>query len=89
MMPSRAGFESSTIRSKRLARVNAATACIFGPCSRRSWSSGASGQRIESPPGGISKSSGMMILMRSGSLTIEAELSTVSEIALKPTQQLE
>jgi hypothetical protein len=30
----------------------------------------------------------MMILIRSGSLTIEAELSTVSEIALKPTQQL-
>ena len=38
---------------------------------------------------GISKSSGVMILMRSGSLTMDAELSTVSEIALKPTQQLE
>jgi len=41
------------------------------------------------PPGGISKSSGRMILMRSGSLSIEAELSTVSLIALKPTQQPE
>jgi hypothetical protein len=31
----------------------------------------------------------MMTLMLSASLTIEAELSTVSEIALKPTQQPE
>ena len=77
------------MRSKRLTRVNAATACIFGPCSRRSCSSGASGQRMPRPPGGISKSSGVMILMRSGSLMIEAELSTVSEIALKPIQQPE
>ena len=30
-----------------------------------------------------------MILIRAGSLSIEAELSTVSEIALKPTQQPE
>jgi len=46
-------------------------------------------ERMPSPSGGISKSVGMTILMRSGSLTIEAELSTVSEIALKPTQQPE
>ena len=64
-------------------------ASIFGPCSRFSDSSGGSGQRIERPPGGISKSSGVMILMRSMSLMMEAELSTVSEIALKPTQQPE
>ena len=42
--------------------------------------------RIESPPGGISKSLGVTILIRSASLSIDAELSTVSEIALKPTQ---
>ena len=41
-----------------LARAKAATAAIFGPCSRRSCSSGVSGQRMLRPPGGISKSAG-------------------------------
>src|SRR5205814_64175 len=72
MMPSRAGLESSTMRSKRLTRVKAASACILGPCSRRSCSSGASGQPSQRPPSRISKSAGRMILMRSGSLTIDA-----------------
>jgi len=89
MMPSRAGLLSSTMRSNVLARAKAATAAIFGPNSRRSASSGGSGQRMFNPPGGISKSVGSTIFTRDGSLLIEAELSTVSEIALKPTQQPE
>ena len=45
---------------------------------------------LDPPVGGLGiERIAMMILMRSGSLTIDAELSTVSEIALKPTQQLE
>jgi hypothetical protein len=39
--------------------------------------------------GGGIKSSGVTISTQDGSLTIDAELSTVSEIALKPTQQPE
>ena len=79
----------SPMRSKPLARTKARTAAIFGPCRRFSASSGGSGQRMSSPPGGSWKSVGMTILMRSGSTQTEAPLSTVSEIALKPTQQPE
>jgi hypothetical protein len=41
------------------------------------------------PPSGISKSSGVTISSRCGSTDTEAELSTVSVIALKPIQQPE
>jgi hypothetical protein len=51
--------------------------------------SGGSGQRIHSPSGGGAKSSGVTISIRDGSPKIDAELSTVSEMALKPTQQPE
>ena len=40
------------MRSKPLARTKARTAAIFGPCRRFSCSSGASGLRMPSPPGG-------------------------------------
>ena len=84
MMPSRAGLLSSTTRSSRLARAKAATAAIFGPCSRASCSSGGSGQRMFSPPGGISKSVGSDDLdARRDRLSIEAELSTVSRDRLE------
>ena len=93
MMPMRAfvpvSVGSITVRSKPLARTNAFTAAIFGPCRRRSASSGGSGLRMPSPPGGSWKSVGITIWMRSGSTHTEAPLSTVSEIALKPTQQPE
>jgi hypothetical protein len=45
--------------------------------------------RMPSPTGGSWKSVGITIWMRSGSTHTEAPLSTVSEIALKPTQQPE
>jgi hypothetical protein len=41
------------------------------------------------PAGGGAKSSGVTISIRDGSPKIDAELSTVSEMALKPTQQPE
>jgi len=88
-MPKRGCGASMTTRSIRLARTKAATAAIFGPCSRRSCSSGGSGQRMWSPPGGISKSVGSTIWTLCGSIWTEDELSTVSAIALKPVQQPE
>ena len=89
MMPIRALGGSITVLSKPLARTNALTAAIFGPCSRFSASSGGSGLRMPRPPGGSSKSVGMLMRMRSGSTHTEAPDSTVSEIALKPIQQPE
>ena len=89
MMPSRGCVEFTTIRSSGLARAKAATACILGPCNLASATSGGSGQRICSPSGGISKSVGITICTLSLSTWTEAELSTASEIALKPTQQPE
>ncbi len=71
-MPMRARGGSITILSKPLARTNALTAAILGPCKRFSASSGASGLRMPSPPGGSWKSVGITILMRSGSTHTEA-----------------
>src|SRR5579859_6566995 len=87
MMPRRGTGLSQMMRSMAFARTKAATASILGPWSRRSWSSGGSGQRMLSPPGGISKSRGVTISSRSGSTATEAELSTASATALKPIQQ--
>jgi hypothetical protein len=56
---------------------------------RASVARNASGQRIDTPSGGSGKSSGTMILTRSGSIEIDAELSTVSDTHLKPTQHPE
>src|SRR5580700_7461618 len=74
MIPRRAGLPSSTMRSSWLARAKAFTASIFASNSRFSASIGGSGQRMLSPPGGISKSLGMTTLIRDGSETIEAEV---------------
>ena len=87
-MPKRASCASSTVWSTGFARANAATAAIFGPCSRRSASMPGSGQRMFSPPAGMSNS-GSTIRTRCGSTYTEAELSMVSEIALNATQQPE
>ena len=56
-MPKRGCGASMTMRSSRLARAKASAAGILKRCSRASWSSGGSGQRMLSPPGGIAKSS--------------------------------
>jgi len=86
-MPSRAFGESITILSRRLDRAKAIAACIAYRCSRNSWSSGGSGQRMLSPPGGISKSCGSAMCSWCGLTLTEAEDSTVSAMVLKPTQR--
>ena len=47
--------------------LKASAAGTLKRCSRASWSSGGSGQRMLSPPGGISKSCGSTIATRCGS----------------------
>jgi hypothetical protein len=54
--------------------------------SRASCSSGASGQRMCRPPGGMMKSSGITIFTRAGSTTTDAPDSTTSWIVFMPLQ---
>ena len=56
---------------------------------RRSCSSGGSGQRIEKPCGGTADVSGMRMSTAIGSISNDDEVSIVSAIDLKPTQQPE
>ncbi len=88
-MPSRACLGRHTGRSSALARAKARTASIFGPCRRRSWSSGVSGQRMPRPSGGMGKSAGRVMPIRMGSTSTTALDSTTSVVALRPTQHPE
>jgi len=88
-MPSTASGASIATRSMRLARANACAAFTAYMCSRISWSSGGSGQRMLSPPGGTANSSspGSTMCSANGSTSTDADDSTVSAIVLKPTQR--